>query len=247
MMMIIVTMLFVTISMQLFVCIHSYQSTALYRSLSSYTNHHINLVTESSLTTDSSITTSWERERRKKKRRCLSSKVGRRGWAMIQSSSSSIDTINGGVESSNTQEVNRVELLYNEVMEILSTITDPYDGESIVEGGMVSNIIISDGSSSVSFDLLNRNNRNTFMEDIKNLCLLELSMLEWVSKLLLIVQLLTDFCYYHHLHKQLSTSSSSSFLNKDHLYLSIYLSIDNLFVVNIQQYHILFPFDTDII
>jgi len=241
-------MLFVTISMQLFVCIHSYQSTALYRSLSSYTNHHINLVTESSLTTDSSITTSWERERRKKKRRCLSSKVGRRGWAMIQSSSSSIDTINGGVESSNTQEVNRVEILYNEVMEILSTITDPYDGESIVEGGMVSNIIISDGSSSVSFDLLNRNNRNTFMEDIKNLCLLELSMLEWVSKLLLILLLLTDFCYYHHhLHKQLSTSSSSSFLNKDHLYLSIYLSIDNLFVVNIQQYHILFPFDTDII
>jgi len=241
-------MLFVTISMQLFVCIHSYQSTALYRSLSSYTNHHITLVTESSLTTDSSITTSWERERRKKKRRCLSSKVGRRGWAMIQSSSSSIDTINGGVESSNTQEVNRVEILYNEVMEILSTITDPYDGESIVEGGMVSNIIISDGSSSVSFDLLNRNNRNTFMEDIKNLCLLELSMLEWVSKLLLILLLLTDFCYYHHhLHKQLSTSSSSSFLNKDHLYLSIYLSIDNLFVVNIQQYHILFPFDTDII
>jgi len=244
-MMIIVTMLFVTISMQLFVCIHSYQSTALYRSLSSYTNHHINLVTESSLTTDSSITTSWERERRKKKRRCLSSKVGRRGWAMIQSSSSSIDTINGGVESSNTQEVNRVELLYNEVMEILSTITDPYDGESIVEGGMVSNIIISDGSSSVSFDLLNRNNRNTFMEDIKNLCLLELSMLEWVSKLLLILLLLTDFCYYHHHRHKQPSSSSSSFHNKDSIYLS--LSIDNLFVVNIQQYHILFPFDTDII
>ena len=245
MMMIIVTMLFVTISMQLFVCIHSYQSTALYRSLSSYTNHHINLVTESSLTTDSSITTSWERERRKKKRRCLSSKVGRRGWAMIQSSSSSIDTINGGVESSNTQEVNRVELLYNEVMEILSTITDPYDGESIVEGGMVSNIIISDGRSSVSFDLLNRNNRNTFMEDIKNLCLLELSMLEWVSKLLLILLLLTDFCYYHHHRHKQPSSSSSSFHNKDSIYLS--LSIDNLFVVNIQQYHILFPFDTDII
>ena len=223
--MITVTMLFVTISMQIFICIHSYQSTALYRSLSSYTNHHITLVTASSLTTDSSITTSWERERRRKKRRCLSSKVGRRGWSMIQSSSSSsIDTINGGVESSNTQEVNREELLYNEVMEILSTITDPYDGESIVEGGMVSNIIISDGSSSVSFDLLNRNNRNTFMEDIKNLCLLELSMLEWVSKLLLILLLLTDFCYYHHhRHKQPSSSSSSS-LNKDHLYLSIYLS-----------------------
>lgn len=242
-------MLFVTISMQLFVCIHSYQSTALYRSLSSYTNHHITLVTASSLTTDSSITSSWERERRKKKRRCLSSKVGRRGWSMIQSSSSSssIDTINGGVESSNTQEVNREELLYNEVMEILSTITDPYDGESIVEGGMVSNIIISDGSSSVSFDLLNRNNRNTFMEDIKNLCLLELSMLEWVSKLLLILLLLTDFCYYHHHRHKQPSSSSSSFLNKDHQYLSIYISIDNLFVFNIQQYHILFPFDTDII
>ena len=164
---------------------------------------------------------------------------------MIQSSSSSsIDTINGGVESSNTQEVNRVELLYNEVMEILSGITDPYDGESIVEGGMVSNIIISDGSSSVSFDLLNRNNRNTFMEDIKNLCLLELSMLEWVSKLLLILLLLTDLCYCHH-HRHKQPSSSSSFHNKDHI--NLCLSIDNLFVVNIQQYHILFPFDTDIL
>jgi len=116
--------------------------------------------------------------------------VGSR-WSIRSSVSGVSDTAinNGGIER-NDQMVDKKETtdddialkkaLYDDIIDKLSSITDPYDGDSIVAGGLVSNIIIIDGRS-VSFDLINRNNRNTFIDDIKNLCLLELSMLEWVS------------------------------------------------------------------
>ena len=101
----------------------------------------------------------------------------------IERKSSSIksslsDTINDDIEISNQELDNATN--YASIIDTLSGITDPYDGDNIVEGGLVTNIVIKDNRS-VSFDLVNKENRNTFMEDIKNLCLLELSMLEWVS------------------------------------------------------------------
>lgn len=90
-----------------------------------------------------------------------------------------------GISESGAFDVKR-----KEIMEILEGIVDPVSADSIVAAGMVADVQLKSSVSETGGDAidvqifltLNDNSAvTTFNEEVKNLCILQLSMLEWIG------------------------------------------------------------------